>query len=161
VGEPRVTKSTPWFRFRELSELVAQGRLIQYHAAPGTEVELRLLEHRRTYYRPDDFGETARENHALLPLGRSGTLALPGESYRLAVTQEHLDQIFGEDVNAAAVFSTEGGYLPLAGEEGWWIPTGRVFYTSEPDASPAAEAEAARSSFFLPRRFRGQHGHDT
>ena len=48
---------------------------------------------------------------------------------------------------------TEGGYVQLAGETGWWIPSGRVFYSPGDSRHAGARSWRPRSPrFFLPRR---------
>src|SRR5205085_2313860 len=54
----------------------------------------RLIEHVRTLYRPDDFGEAQADPLALLPLEMVEALALPGESYKLAFTPGLLAQVY-------------------------------------------------------------------
>ena len=94
-------------------------------------------------YRSDDLT-------ALLPLGQLQPLALPGQSYQAALTPGLLSAIFGALVPAATL--TEGGYVQLPGETGWWMPSGRVFYSPGDTDTPAQELANALASFFLPRR---------
>lgn len=103
----------------------------------------RIVEHTRTVYRSDDLA-------ALLPLGELDPLALPGESYRLALTPGLLTRLFEDKVDAATL--AEGGYVQLAGNNGWWIPSGRVFYSAGDADTPAQELTEARAHFYLPRR---------
>lgn len=137
----------------------------------------RVIEHVRTFYRPDDFGAAAGTALALLPLGKLQPRALAGESYKLAFTKGLLDTVFvrdGEDLfngNPAAVLGgvgpDQGGYrsstdlktaglFPPSDDDGdWWIPSGRVFLSPDrADANPAVEATAAAANFFLSHRFR-------
>ena len=70
----------------------------------------------------------------LLPLGVLKSNALPGESYRLALTPGLITRIFGARVTDAILL--EGGYVHPAGEANWWLPSGRFFY------SPLARGKA-------------------
>ena len=77
-------------------------------------------------------------------------MALPGQSYQAALTPGLLTAIFGSLVTAATL--TEGGYIQLPGETGWWLPSGQVFYSPGDTDTPAQELAAAQAGFFLPRR---------
>src|SRR5262249_54095849 len=119
-----------------------------------------------THYRSDDLT-------AILPLGAVEPLALVGESYKLAFTPGLLGHVFtrkhvgqpDEDLlpDPAAVLegqaADQGGYVAI--DDGWWIRTGRVFYSEDTNHSAAQELTAAKQHFFLPRRFRDAFGHAT
>ena len=133
---------------------------VPYEAIPGSDINgagtpasaptRRLIARHRTLYRSDDLS-------ALLPSGQLQPRALPGESYQAALTPGLLSAIFGTLVPAATL--TEGGYVQLADETGWWMPSGRVFYSPGDSDTPAQELADAIGHFFLPRRavdpFRG------
>ncbi len=140
----------------------------------------RLIEHTRTLYRSDDLT-------TLLPLGKLESLALTGESYQLAFTAAMLEATFQrprplmgpEDLlpNPAGVLASTGGggggYLlsKTAKDDGrfpaedpddrWWLPSGRVGFSPDQTATPAAELALARLHFYLPRRFQNPFGHNT
>ncbi|MFN8484247.1 MAG: SpvB/TcaC N-terminal domain-containing protein [Anaerolineae bacterium] len=150
---------------------------IAYEDTSNAHRQRRLIEHVRTLYRRDDLT-------ALLPLGELGSLALPGESYRLAFTPGLLAAVFQRDgepllPNLSDVLGSRGpdggGYVssealrsqallpannadPLwtrSDADGhWWIPSGRVFLSPTPDEPAGQELAYARQHFFLPRRFR-------
>jgi RHS repeat-associated protein len=137
----------------------------------------RIIEHVRTLYGTDDLS-------SLLPLGHLEPLALPGESYKLAFTPGLLPQVFQRDgqsllPNPADVLGgqnpDQGGYRssqvlksqnlfpantadPLwtrsDGDDHWWIPSGRVFYSLTTNDLPPTELAFARKHFFLPHRYR-------
>src|SRR5207249_2308365 len=103
--QPEVTLAdvTTLFRFDEMKTKVAAACDGQ-HDVPYEDVDAtgslagqlyrRLLERTRTFYRADDMGGTGGDPNALLPLGRVETLALPGSSYKLALTPGLLSQIY-------------------------------------------------------------------
>ena len=148
-----------------LAGLLADGTAataIPYEQSPTAgQLEKRLIERVRTLYRADDLS-------ALRPLGQMGRLALPGESYKLALTPGLLDQVFRRDgqpllpADPSALLTGQsedgGGYVALDG--GWWIPSGRVFYHLQDVAAPVELAEA-QAHFFRPRRFRDPFGQIT
>lgn len=103
----------------------------------------RIIEHARTLYRSDDLT-------ALRPLHSAGALALTGESYRLALTPNHIARIFGTAIGDAVL--SDGGYVRPAGRTDWWIPSGRVFFSPGDTDSAAVETSAARAHFYRPRR---------
>jgi len=123
------------------------------------DTRLRLIENVRTLYRPDDMGDSQNDTLALLPLGTVASLALPGETYKLALTQELLDQIYerdGQNLLPANLLSGGGGkrcgYIYQDGN--WWIPSGRIFNSPDNKHTPLQEHAEAHQHFFLPRRYR-------
>ncbi len=111
-------------------------------ALPATPVR-RVVEHRRTLYRSDTLD-------SILPPGTVQALALPGNSYRLALTPDIVTRVLDGLVGAAEL--AEGGYAQLAGHDGWWISTGFVHYSPGDADTAAVELAHARSHFFLTRR---------
>jgi len=117
-----------------------------------------LIECVRTLYRRNDLT-------ALLSKGTLQSLALPGESYKLAFTPGLLN-VYAAKIAAAdlqPMLRDEGKYLDLDNDGHWWIPSGRVFFSpiipnpqqAEPTATEAGQELAeAQQHFFLPRRYR-------
>ena len=112
----------------------------------------RLIEHVRTLYRSNDLIR-------LLPLGTLETLALPGESYKLAFTPELAAHAYvasgrldAEGLRAA--LADEGKYVHSEGDPGWWTPSGRIFFSPKTSDTAAEELAYARRHFFLPHRTR-------
>jgi RHS repeat-associated protein len=154
------------------------ARAQQAAANDATESEKyfrRLIEHVRTLYRPNDCGVAQNNPLALLPLGSLESLALPGESYKLAFTPGLLAQVFQRNSqpllsNPANVLggpgADGGGYVVSQDMKGagnfpntdaddyWWVPTGRVFLSPNSTNDAAHEFAYARSHFFLPHRVR-------
>ena len=137
---------------------------LAYEVSPTPGRQRRLLQAQRTHYRPDDLGATAGDALALLPLGELQPLALPGESYALALTPGLLHQTYRRDgvdllPDPATVLagggSERGGYRDLDGDGHWWTPSGRAFFSADRNASPEQERAEALAHFFLPRRMRG------
>ena len=147
---------------------------------PTTDRQRRLIEHVRTLYRSNDLT-------ALLPLGELESLALPGESYKLAFTPGLLTQVYRRPLSvipppnspppemllaggAASLLGSidpdRGGYVDLDENGHWWIPSGHVFFSTtanvtNPAATAAAELAQARQHFFLPRKFTDPFGHSS
>ncbi|WP_254885408.1 SpvB/TcaC N-terminal domain-containing protein [Streptomyces sp. NA02950] len=139
----------PLFGLEELDRaLTATTRELPYEEwdADPPEPARRLIEHTRTLFRRDDLTGP-------LPLGALEPKALPYAGYRLAFTPSLLTELYGDRVDETLV-SGPGGYVRLAGHDGWWIPSGRVFY------SPAEVDELghARRHFFLPHRAQDPFG---
>jgi RHS repeat-associated protein len=170
---------TNLFRFEELRTRIRQagdGRHdLPYedhdgHGVEGSAPYRRLIEHLRTLYRRNDFSD-------ILPLGQTCSLALPGESFKLAFTPGLVSQVFrrnGEHLlpNRVAVLGVEGGYrlgddlvasslFPDGPEDHWWIPSGRVFFSPTREDAPASELEFARGHFFLPHRYEDPFGNNS
>jgi RHS repeat-associated protein len=133
--------------FDEVAAAVAAAVPLGYERAPTAgRLEKRLTDHVRGYFRRDDFTGP-------LPLGIVEPLALPYESYRLALTPGLVDAVYGDRVTPA-MLTGDGHYVGLDGDTGWWSPSGRTFYSPAPADPPAAERDHARAHFFLPRRHR-------
>jgi len=123
------------------------------------ETRLRLIEHVRSLYRRNTL-------NGFSPLGQVESLALPGESYKLAFTPNLLKTIFVESGKLASqdvdtTFGTDGGYVHSEGDTNWWIPSGQIFYSPNTTDSAADELTFAREHFFLPHRYRDPFGNET
>lgn len=125
--------------------------------------KLRLIEHLRVLYRPNDLGQSRNNPDALLPLGTFESLALPGESYKLAFTPGLLADVYGRGATnfipipgnlLGAIGPDKGGYVDLDGNGHWWAPSGRTYYHSTSGVRPQTELAEATSHFFVPRRIR-------
>jgi RHS repeat-associated protein len=140
-----------------LAEILTAGTgaaPIAYEQSPTTGMwQKRLIEHVRTLYRPDDLGVAQNDPLALLPLSTAESLALPGESYKLAFTPGLLAGVYGGRVTDA-MLDTQGRYVHSEGDANWWIPSGRIFFSPGSADAPAQELVHARTHFFLPRRYR-------
>ena len=154
TGFKRASNATH-FSFDEWAEndfaRLNQAVELRYEEVPDeTQEQKRLIEHIRTYYRKNDLTE-------LLPLGALESLALPGESYKLAFTPGLLTQVYGNRV-ADSMLSADGGYVHNEADDKWWIPSGRIFYSPNISDPPAQELAFARQHFFLPCRTRDPFG---
>jgi hypothetical protein len=174
ANEPLVTNL---FRFDEMLSKI-QGVSDGQHDVPYEDIDAvgahadapyrRLIEHVRTLYRKNDLT-------GFLPLGDVESLALPGETYKLAFTPGLLKAVYKrertgratEDLlpDSSAVLGSKdpdgGSYVDLDGNGHWWIPSGRVFYWQNPADNPALELDFARKHFFLPHRFCDPFGKNT
>lgn len=176
----QVPNLTNLFRFAELTALVAQasdgGHDLPYEDINGTRAMgagpyRRPIECLRTRYRSNNLSQ-------LLPLKTLQTLAVPGETYKLAFTPGLLSAVYQRPhgvqptenllSNPGAVLladsapeSDRGGYVDLDSDGHWWIPSGRLFFHPAESATAQDEALEATSHFFLPRRFRDPFGQST
>jgi RHS repeat-associated protein len=178
--EPPLSNTIPYAQWnwrRQWNPQIEPGGLVN---GKPQNTRLRLIEHVRTLYRPNDLGTSKNDPQALLSLGMVESLVLSGESYKLAFTPGLLTQVFQrprvgqppEDLlpNRAYVLGSQGndhgGYslseeLKARGafpktdpDDYWWIPSGRAFYSSDPADSSAQELAYASQHFFLPCRYR-------
>ena len=145
---------------------------INYEDQPKSGRQRRLIEQVRTLYRPNDLGTAQNDALALLPLGQVESLAMSGESYKLAFTPGLLTRVFQrsrEDLtlenllpNPANVLgvqgSDRGGYVDLDGNSHWWTPSGRTFHSPNSGDTPAQELAHAQQHFFLSYRNRDPFG---
>ena len=141
------------FGFDELLGECAQAALLAYEETPASDQkQKRLIEHVRTLYRKDDLTD-------LLALGALESLALPGESYKLALTlglakRTYVDSGKLSQANLDRVLADEGRYEHSEGDDNWWIPSGRIFHSPGTTDDAATERGQASEHFYLPRRFR-------
>lgn len=163
------------------------GRLRHKHIAPDVPYEAlaqgnqrrRPIELVRTLYRRDDL-------QGILPLGEVQSLALPGETCKLAFTASLLRRIYQrpregeldesllpdpETVLGGAsgeccgylsgrTLKADGRFPATDADDDWWIPSGRVFYTADPAQGANDELAEARGHFFLPRLYRDPFGQE-
>jgi RHS repeat-associated protein len=150
-----------------LNDVLVAGRgaiPIPYEQRPTAGLqEKRLIEQVRTLYRPNDLGQSANNVDALLRWGRLESLALTGETYKLAFTPGLLADVYGRGATSfipipkdllGAIGPDKGGYVDLYGDGHWWVPLGRTFYHQTSGVRPQTELAEATSHFFVPRRFR-------
>ena len=140
-------------------------------SAVGTGPFRRPIERMRMRYRANNLAQ-------LLPLHTLESLAVAGESYKLALTAGLLSAVFQRphsvgpledllpDPGAvlpadALTWADRGGYVDLDADGNWWIPSGRVFFHPDANASASTELGEAVVHFFLQRRFRDPFQHDT
>ncbi|HEX7445239.1 MAG TPA: toxin TcdB middle/N-terminal domain-containing protein, partial [Methanothrix sp.] len=121
---------------------------------------LRLIEHVRSLYRPNDLGVSKNDPLALLSLGKVESLALPGDSYKLAFTPVLVNGVFAGRMSDT-MLETEGRYVHSEGDTNWWIPSGRLFHSAANVDTPAQELAFASQHFFLPHRYRDPFHTDT
>jgi RHS repeat-associated protein len=142
------------FTFADIKAAVGSAPEIAYEVAPAAGVlQKRLIERVRTRYRPNDLGVTKGDPLALLPLGTLESLALPGESTKMAFTPGLVADVYDARVTDA-MLEAEARYVHSEGDANWWIPSGRIFLSPGPADSAAQELAFARLHFFVPRRYR-------
>lgn len=133
---------------------------LSFEARPSQGRQRRLIAHAKALFRRDDL-------EGPLPLGQLEPLALPYERYQLALTPGLIQNIFNDDGALSRVHdamldgagTTSGGYVhsPDASgalDAGWWVPSGRIFYSPGQGDTASQELEHARAHFFLPHRAR-------
>jgi RHS repeat-associated protein len=112
---------------------------LPYEGTPDpAKKQKRLLSQARTLYYSNDLSGP-------LPVGQIESLALPYQSYAKAFTPALIGDIF--QGRATDAILAEGGYVKLAGDDAWWIPSGRQI------PEPAA--------FYLPVTFLDPFGNAT
>jgi RHS repeat-associated protein len=135
------------FAFAEILDAATTATSLAYEAGRTPErLEKRLIEHVRTYYRRNNLAGP-------LPLGELQSLALPFESYKLALTPGLVAEVYGGRASEAMLVD-EARYIHTEGDDHWWIPSGRIFYSPDPTDTPPQELAFGRQHFFLPHRFR-------
>jgi len=132
-----------------LSDLVGAGMdaaPIDYENSPTPGLlQKRLIEHSRTLYRRNNLT-------GALPPGEIESLALPFESYKLALTEGLVTAAYNGQATPAMM--EEGRYVHSVGDASWWITSGQIFYSPGGADTSAQEQLFARENFFLPHRYR-------
>ncbi len=142
------------FTFDEVLSTVASAEKIAYEQlAKAGSVQKRLIGHERTLFRRNDLT-------GVLPLGQLESLAIPFESFQLALTPGLIAIVFGTKVTDA-MLAENGGYVHSEEDDCWWVPSGQVFFSIAADEAAITELTLARQHFFMPRRYRDPFGHDT
>ncbi|SLM48752.1 RHS repeat-associated core domain-containing protein [Nitrospira japonica] len=131
---------------------------IPYHqVADGTSIQKRLIERLRTLFFETDLA-------TFLPLGGLNSLALKYEDYKLALTDDLLEAVFGtklaqlawdglKDVTMSGYISGQplGARFPNEAIDGeYWVRSGT-----------AAFSDDAAEHFYLPERYADPFGHVT
>jgi RHS repeat-associated protein len=144
--------------FATVDAVTAAASEIAYEVQPTSgQTQKRLIEQLRTLYRKNDLS-------ALLPAGKIESMALPGESYKLALTLGLLDvfQVNASRAELTAILTgSEGGYRNLDGDGRLWIPSGQAFYSPNPGDPAPQELTFAQAHFFLPHRFQDPFGNNS
>jgi RHS repeat-associated protein len=142
------------FALADLLTAGSNSATIAYEQTPSAgAVQKRLIEHVRTLFRSDDLLTT-------LPLGQMQALALPFEAYKLSSTPGLVSGAFGSRVNDSMLVD-DGRYVHSEGDNQWWIPSGRVFYSPGISDDFVTERAFAQQHFFLPLRFQDPFGQTT
>ena len=144
--------------FAKVDAIATAASEIAYEVQPEPhQANKRLIEQVRTLYRKDDLS-------GFSPLGQVESIALPGESYKLALTFGLLD-IFQTRASPAELTTILSGpeaeYRDLDENGSFWIPSGQDFYSPNLGDSALQELAFARAHFFLPHRFQDPFGNTT
>ena len=138
-----------------IDAIATAAAVIPFEASPDSaQATKRLLSQVRTLYRSDDFS-------ALLPLGQLESLALPGESYKRALSPGLLAvyQPKASAADLAAILSgPEGQYRDIEGDGPFWTASGQAFLSPGLSDSAAQELAFAEAHFFLPHRYQDPFG---
>ncbi|MDP1822771.1 MAG: SpvB/TcaC N-terminal domain-containing protein [Archangium sp.] len=128
--------------------LLNSAQPVEYTATPDPlQPQKRPIEDVRTLYRANDLS-------ALLAAGVLESRALPGESFKLALTSSLVSAVFASKLpNPGAVLEATGadggGYALMDGA--WWLHAGRPYFDAGAGAStPAVELAFAQQHFFTP-----------
>jgi len=144
----------PRLSLTDLLDTGSTAGLIPYEGTPTAGViQKRLIEHGRTLYRSDDLSTA-------LPLGQVQSLALPFESYKLAFAPGLVSGVYGPRVTDS-MLADNGRYVHSEGDNQWWVPSGRVFFSLNSTDDASSELAYARQHFFLPLRFQDPFGQIT
>ncbi|KAK3937414.1 virulence plasmid 65kDa B protein-domain-containing protein [Diplogelasinospora grovesii] len=142
------------FAFDELSVSKIRNLPTKAYTNESDAAGLRLISRTQTRYRANDLSKT-------LDPGVMESMAISGEQYTLAITQDVFQTAFQASQTDALLSSTAmlgdktgsgGGYVELE-PDSWWIPAGQQRFTQDKGASSHDELKTARASFFQPTTF--------
>lgn len=126
------------YRFGELQTFIGAAVEVDTEGADGK----RRFKAERVLYRRNDLT-------AALDLGQLESLALPHDTYKLALTAQMVTAVYGSNQDAAL---TDGGLVRFPDGPHWWVPAGHVAYSPGASDTPAAELTQASQHFFRERR---------
>lgn len=133
--------------FSEVAAACSDAAVLEPGESPDPAVlQKRLFKETRTRYRRDDL-------KGPLPFGRLESKALPYESYKLAFTPALVDGVYGGQATDS-LLAEEGRYARMEGDDRWWVPSGRAFYSQESADTPERELAEANAHFYVVRRYR-------
>jgi RHS repeat-associated protein len=120
-------------------------------AKPG-EISRRLLTRNKISYRSDDLTK-------VLPFGRIETRAMVHETYNQVFTPGLLEEVYNSQLKISpdtlnSILERDGGYVQLLGDQGYWKPSGQVFYSPSKNDAFTDESAYAAMHFYQPARFR-------
>lgn len=104
------------FSFAAVLAAADNAAPIAYEATPNGTVQKRLLSRSRTTYYKNDLS-------GALPFPQLESLAIPYQTFTQAFSQALLDDVL--QGRATSAILAEGGYVQLAGDPDWWIPSAR------------------------------------
>ena len=160
--KPKGTAITDLFSFGELDTAWSSVSDLAFEDIPRSDVDgsgqpaaaptRRMVNQAHTLYRKDDLTSLCGPDQV-------ESLALPGDTFALALTPVLVSRVFGTRV-PDTLLQGDGGYvhfpppdLPTpAPDPNWWIPAGRMFYSPGDSDAPVQELAEARAHFYLPRR---------
>ena len=135
------------FSFDALREAVTNAVEISYATQPSQGIlQKRLLDQTRILYRRNNLAGP-------LLLHELQSRALPFEIYKLALTPGLAADAFEGRVDASTL-EDAAGFVHSEGDNNWWAPSGRFFYSHARSDSPAQELAYAQAHFFMPVRYR-------
>ncbi|KAJ4032988.1 hypothetical protein NW756_014037 [Fusarium oxysporum] len=151
---------TNLFRFDELKSIIGTvddgAHEIPYEDTEASSVNnsdphRRIIEHTQSVFRSDDLS-------AALSFGKIESLALPFETYTKAFTTGLAHEVYVDSGKATGsdmqTFFHELRYTRRDGDEGWWLPSGRLYYSPGGVDMATDELAFARAHFYHPHRFR-------
>ncbi|MGI9510237.1 MAG: SpvB/TcaC N-terminal domain-containing protein, partial [Geminicoccaceae bacterium] len=134
VAWPKADPKAP-MTSQDVAALVADpDDFIAFEQPFGTSSAKKLIAWSRSYFRKDNAAgdlDPTDSAAARLPLFEIEQLGLPYETYRASLTDDLILDVFGERAPgqprlAPSLPGSEGGYVRLAGVDGyWWIASGR------------------------------------
>ena len=161
---PSVTNPFGFDKLKSLITIVNDGAHdIPYEdteasSASNRDPHRRILEHTQAVFRSDNLA-------APLSFGKIESLALPFQNYTKALTMGLAQQVYvdsgkatGQDLQS---FLDDLRYTRRAGDEGWWLPSGRLYYSPGGADTPGDELPFAQAHFYHPHRFRDPFHSDT
>jgi RHS repeat-associated protein len=134
------------FRLDELQTAAPAAAQIPFEATPNGTAQKRLIGRARTLYLKDDLSGP-------LPTATVESLALPYESYKMAFTPGLLTNVYSAKIASAAlltILGSEGGYQNIDEDGAWWVPSGQLFFSTDPQAP---DASFAKSQFYQPQGY--------
>jgi hypothetical protein len=125
----------------------------------------RLISRSNTRFRSNDLSR-------LLAVGELQGLMISGIDFKLALTPGLVEKVYQQKNSDSTVDNLlpvpadilggtndgQAGFVDVYNDGHWWLPSGRVYYHVDVNATPQEELAEARANFFLEQRFTDQFG---
>ena len=140
--------TTSLVKAADLLTALESAAIVPYEGPPGSGPSKRLLDQKQQLFYKNDLSGP-------LSLGQIESLALPYETYQLALTPGLVTDIVNQSQTLSgtafdpALLTSEGRYVQRLPEPGYWAPSGRVLFDAAHFYLPVQAIDPFGNSFYV------------